>query len=70
MSSTSSDEESPAVVKPTKAALRGDIDGLGKFLFQMHSVHYVPILFAKEEVTLQFYEHVVSSHNFFCAKPK
>jgi hypothetical protein len=69
MTSTS-DEESAAVIKPTKSAVRGDIDGLGKFLFQMQSVHYVPILFAKEEVTLQFYEHVVSSHNFFCAKPK
>ncbi|KAL7474610.1 hypothetical protein ACHAW6_000577 [Cyclotella cf. meneghiniana] len=62
MSNTSSksfDAEDPVVIQPTKAALRGDIDGLGRFLFQMHSIHYVPILFAEEETTLQFYEHVV-----------
>ena len=33
-------------------------DGLGNLLFHMHSVHLKPILFAKEETSLQFYEHV------------
>lgn len=59
-SSKSYDAEDPIVLQPTKAALCGDIDGIGKFLFQMHSVHYAPPLFAKEETSLQFYEHVVS----------
>lgn len=34
------------------------VDGLGNLLFHMHSVHLKPILFAKEETSLQFYEHV------------
>ena len=34
-------------------------DGLGNLLFHMHSVHFKPILFSKEETSLQFYEHVV-----------
>ena len=58
-SSKSSDAEDPVVLQPTKAALCGDIYGPGKFLFQMHSVHYVLPLFAKEETSLQFYEHIV-----------
>jgi hypothetical protein len=62
MTSTS-DEESAAVIKPTKSAVRGNIDGLGKFLFQMHSSHYSQLTCAKEKVTLQFYEHVVRSHH-------
>ena len=33
-------------------------DSLGNLLFHMHSVHLKPILFAKEETSLQFYEHV------------
>ena len=34
------------------------VDSLGNLLFHMHSVHFKPILFAKEETSLQFYEHV------------
>ncbi|KAL7513670.1 hypothetical protein ACHAXN_010922 [Cyclotella atomus] len=57
---TEIDEENPAAIKPIlKPEIRGDIEGLGRFLFQMHSVHYVPILFFREETTLQFYEQVV-----------
>jgi hypothetical protein len=59
-STPADDEESPVVYKPARPELRGDIEGLGKFLFQLHSVHYVPILFFQEETTLQFYEQVVS----------
>ncbi|KAL3775489.1 hypothetical protein HJC23_013540 [Cyclotella cryptica] len=49
----SSDEIAP------QTSQKSDIDGLGKFLFQMHSLHYTALLFAQEETMLQFYEHVV-----------
>ena len=41
------------------------IDGLGNLLFRMHSVHLKPILFAKEETSLQFYEHVGKCFYFY-----
>ena len=33
-------------------------DGVGNLLFRMHSVYRKPFLFAQEETSLQFYEHV------------
>ena len=40
--------------------------GVGNLIFHIHSVHFKPILFAKEEVSLQFYEHIVSSIYCLC----
>jgi hypothetical protein len=33
-------------------------DATGNLLYHIHSVYYKPLLFAKEETSLQFYDHV------------
>ena len=33
-------------------------DATGNLLYHIHSAYYKPLLFAKEETSLQFYEHV------------
>ena len=45
-------------VEVNSAKVNSREDGLGNLLFHMHSVHINSILFAKEETSLQFYEHV------------
>jgi hypothetical protein len=56
------DPDIEEVEAPAKAVLqRNNIEGLGTFLFQMHSKHFNSVLYAQEETLLQFYEHLVRS---------
>ena len=43
------------------------LEATGNLLFHIHSTYFKPILFAKEETSLQFYEHVgMSTHMLWC----
>lgn len=45
-------------IAPKETSQTREVNGLGMFLFQMHSLHYRVLLFAQEEMLLQFYDHL------------